>query len=207
MAEPWNKGQSYSVRARQGGTGGHDAGEQLGPGILMQYRGRNSFGHHLWEWRCCKCGKINGPSALSHLRRHKSCRTCSLNATNNPNWNGHRGIPGRYLWQLKDGATSRNLDYTVTPEQLWEVWESQQGRCFYSGLALTIGVDASVDRTDSRYGYVLGNVRWVHKDVNRMKSDFREAYFVELCRSISQNNVVGFDTATPQVMSQFVSGT
>lgn len=205
VAKPWNKGKSYSIRDRQNGTGGHTIGEQCGPGVLKRYAGRNSFGHHLWEWECHYCGSSNGPSTLSHLRRSKKCRACSLVAVDNPNWNGYRDIPGRYLWQLKDGATKRGLEYTVTPEQLWEIWESQCGRCFYSGLALTLGIDASLDRIDNKCGYVFGNVRWVHKDVNRMKSDLDEAYFIELCKLIAElNDVVGFDVAVPNVIGNFV---
>jgi hypothetical protein len=43
---------------------------------------------------------------------------------------------------------------------------------------------ASLDRIDSTLGYVTGNVQWVHKSVNHMKSDTPEEEFVEWCRRI-----------------------
>jgi len=33
---------------------------------------------------------------------------------------------------------------------------------------------------------VSGNIQWVHKDVNKMKSDFAQEYFVKVCTAISE---------------------
>lgn len=33
-------------------------------------------------------------------------------------------------------------------------------------------------------GYVDGNVQWVHKDVNFMKSDLEQSRFIDLCAKI-----------------------
>lgn len=45
---------------------------------------------------------------------------------------------------------------------------------------------ASLDRIDSHQGYVLGNLQWVHKDIQRMKSDFSQERFLEVCSAVSQ---------------------
>lgn len=55
------------------------------------------------------------------------------------------------------------------------------------GCSSETATTASLDRIDSSFGYILNNVQWVHKDVQRMKSDFSEAHFVETCRKITEN--------------------
>ena len=97
-------------------------------------------------------------------------------------------------------AAKRGLLFEVTPEYLWQVWGEQAGRCAYTGLPLTHGADASLDRRDNAFGYVVGNVQWVHRDINRMKSDLSEVYFISLCRL-----VVGLDAATPAVIADFIA--
>jgi hypothetical protein len=47
---------------------------------------------------------------------------------------------------------------------------------------------ASLDRIDSSKGYIEGNVQWIHKHINKMKNNFNESYFIEICKKISQKN-------------------
>lgn len=47
---------------------------------------------------------------------------------------------------------------------------------------------ASLDRIDSSKGYVLGNIQWVHKDINKMKLDYDQDYFIDICRRIAEYN-------------------
>ena len=44
--------------------------------------------------------------------------------------------------------------------------------------------NASLDRIDNNNGYIKNNVQWLHKDINRMKSNFNQDYFLTLCRKI-----------------------
>ena len=44
---------------------------------------------------------------------------------------------------------------------------------------------ASLDRIDSSKGYVIGNVQWVHKDINIMKNKFDNQYFIDMCKKIA----------------------
>ena len=45
---------------------------------------------------------------------------------------------------------------------------------------------ASLDRIDSNKGYVEGNVQWVHVDVNYMKLDYDQDYYINICRLIAK---------------------
>lgn len=34
---------------------------------------------------------------------------------------------------------------------------------------------------------IKGNVQWLHKDVNKMKWNFEQSYFIDICNRISDN--------------------
>ena len=46
--------------------------------------------------------------------------------------------------------------------------------------------NASLDRIDSKKGYIEGNVHWVFKSINRLKSDLTHTEFIELCGLVSK---------------------
>ena len=92
--------------------------------------------------------------------------------------------PFRYIMNsIRSSSRRRGLLISVTPEILRELWHQQAGKCAYSGLAMellssgatrpeTTVLTASVDRIDSNFGYVVGNVHFVCLFVNLGKSDF-----------------------------------
>lgn len=43
----------------------------------------------------------------------------------------------------------------------------------------------SLDRIDSSLGYIQGNLQLVTIKVNKMKSNFSDAEFMEICRNVS----------------------
>ena len=49
---------------------------------------------------------------------------------------------------------------------------------------------ASLDRIDSSKGYIEGNVQWVHKDINKIKTDMSDNKFIEWCKLIAEYNKV-----------------
>ena len=107
-------------------------------------------------------------------------------------------ISGRYWGLVKKNARKRSIEFNITKEEAWEIFLKQNKRCIYTGLKITHsrylcrknGKDiyylgtASIDRKDSSLGYVKGNIQWVHKDVNALKSNFKEKYFLKLCKLI-----------------------
>lgn len=75
----------------------------------------------------------------------------------------------------------------VETADLDAMFERQDGRCFYSGRVLTLGMDSSLDHT---YAIATGgpnsleNVRWVHRMVNQAKWDYNPSEFLGLVRDI-----------------------
>ncbi len=47
---------------------------------------------------------------------------------------------------------------------------------------------ASLDRIDSTKGYTLDNIQWIHKDLNKMKMNFANDYFIKTCKLVAENN-------------------
>lgn len=112
------------------------------------------------------------------------------------NYQGYKNISATYFKSCKANAKSKNREFTITKKDIWELWLKQKGKCALTGLELKIernykkmkNMTASLDRIDSDRGYTMDNVQWIHKDVNRMKSNFSQKYFITMCRLILNNN-------------------
>lgn len=88
-------------------------------------------------------------------------------------------------------AKKRNIEFNVTKEYCWGIFEKQQYKCAITGLDLCMcyqfsskNQTASLDRIDNSKGYIEGNLQWVHKDINRMKWCHSEEYFKKMCRLV-----------------------
>jgi hypothetical protein len=74
---------------------------------------------------------------------------------------------------------------------------NQNGICQFSGVKLILNgytkifkdsrYAASLDRIDSKKGYVRGNVRWVSRAINLMKNDMSDESLNEFLKLISEN--------------------
>ena len=77
---------------------------------------------------------------------------------------------------------------TVTWEYLYDLLMQQKGICALSGFQMTLETCRenviSLDRIDSTKGYIPGNVQWVCKYINIMKSDMPEPEFFRAIKSI-----------------------
>jgi hypothetical protein len=187
--------------AHPNGKGGHEEGQAVNGKVLHSWAGKNKTGAHLWYWTCPECLIVWGPSTVSHLRRSVMCRLCANQPHNNGRWKGHRDLTGVWLTAQAHNASRRGHSWDVTPEYLWQVWVEQRGRCIYTGWELLHGHDASLDRIDNTKGYEVGNVQWVHRQINLMKGTMTEYRFLELCRAVS-----GFDSAIPTMLADFSAG-
>ena len=140
----------------------------------------------------CACGKvleIRRRQLLTHQTKSCGCLHGGRQEKN-PNWKGYKGVSGSVWAQIRWKASNRDLPLTITIKNVWDQFITQKGKCALSGIPLVLvsrtdATTASLDRIDSSKGYVHGNIQWVHKDLNHMKSDFTEDSFVAWCQAVA----------------------
>jgi predicted SprT family Zn-dependent metalloprotease len=149
----------------------------------------------------CTCG-AEFISDGCDIRRRKilSCKNCSvIDSTGEKSifWQGFGEI-SKSWWNQKilkriKLAKNKKIDLTITIEEAWSLFLKQNRKCALSGIELTFPKNtkkkyngtASLDRINSKFGYVEGNVQWVHKDINIMKMAKSDKEFIEICHLIS----------------------
>ena len=171
--------------------------------LLVIKRDTERLGKYAF-WVCvCDCGETK--SVVSWNLRKGITTSCGCkrrerfiyeirDGAQSGKWKGCGEIPGTLWKNVRNGAKSRGLILEVTIQEAWEIFLRQNRLCALSGVKLEFrGRDrlgtASFDRIDSSIGYTKDNVQWVHKDINRLKSNFPENYFIEMCLRVVQTRV------------------
>ena len=95
-----------------------------------------------------------------------------------------------YLQYLLAKARKR-APVEVDISHLLCLWDEQGGKCALSGWDMTmilgkgvVGTNISIDRIDSDFGYVPGNVQLVCRMVNVAKSNYTMYEFLQMCESV-----------------------
>lgn len=145
-------------------------------------------------WICeCKCGRTRHITTNDvNRRKAKQCLNCA-----NRKYVGK--ISGSFYMHIKHSAIARNIEFNITQEEMWDLYQEQNGKCKLSGIDINFAdtsqeykkdrlTTASLDRRNSSLGYIKDNVQWVHKDINMMKQKFPQEYFIQMCKNIAENN-------------------
>lgn len=146
------------------------------------------------RWKCqCSCGQFIEASK-DRLKRGltTACRKC-VAARPKKQWVGYGNISGYYMSIMRSGAIRRGLEFNITIEYLWKLFLEQKGKCAISGVDIYIEKEqkfkirqtASLDRIDNSKGYIEGNLQWIHKELQGMKSDKSDEKFINWCHIIS----------------------
>lgn len=175
----------------------------------MKYQGRK-----LGSCKCDNCGvifekpqsEINRNSKIG--RKNFCSRTCvGKNNFKNFGENKSNYDISKHSKNKNDKYTKfryhyrnilkRNKEVNVTIDDLKEIWEIQKGVCPYLGIELTLNTygkinkdsitSASLDRIDSKKGYIKGNVQWVSRAMNYLKNDMSEEQVQEILILIVKN--------------------
>lgn len=144
----------------------------------------------------CDCGKSNYVSCYTLLNgKSKGCLECnnSRPKDKNPSWLGFENISGKYYGRIKRNALKRKIHFDVSIEYFNELLIEQNFKCNLSGVDISFSsskkdnyaASASIDRIDSNKGYIVGNLQWIHKDINFMKNNFDQNYFLDMCQKIT----------------------
>lgn len=157
------------------------------------------------SWRCiCKCNlcgiKIvdvsvtalsNGSTTSCGCRRDQYKK---ITGKNSKQFTGFEEIPGKMWSDIKAKSILRDFVFEITIDYAWNLFILQNRKCALSGVPIKFGsyakrksnMTASLDRINSKKGYIDGNVQWVHKTINRMKNVFDQDYFVEMCKNVAE---------------------
>lgn len=130
----------------------------------------------------CKCGnkKLYITTSLTRKNGIKHCQRCAV-------WTGYKEISGTYWTRIQQSAKKRNLRFNLKIEYVWDLFEKQNRKCALSGVDINFyskynrnckKQKASLDRINSKKGYIKGNVQWVHKDINFMKQSKSNEEFI-----------------------------
>lgn len=147
-------------------------------------------------WECeCKCG--NKIKLSSNALTSGNNITCGNKINHNNTVLDTKNLrfgelPATHISSIKQNAIKRNLVFDLTGEYLWDLFLQQNKKCAISNIDLVFTPNrnshkfrylttASLDRIDSSKGYIVGNVRWVHKDINKMLSNYGDEKFIDYC--------------------------
>lgn len=113
----------------------------------------------------------------------------------NPNSKDELSPFKRHLSNAKKRARKKNIKINITTEDLKYIWEKQNGICRYTGWQLINSDEervekkerlASLDRIDSRKGYIRGNVQFVSYIAQISKNMFPETTFLNFCETVTK---------------------
>lgn len=159
---------------------------------------KGARGAKAFHWVCrCDCGnevEVRLDNLCDTSRKNKTCG-CGRSGKNSSIWKGCGDLSGEKWNQIIKAARSRDLKVTVTIEEVWELYQRQDGKCALTGWDLIIykrggsasrATTASLDRIDSSKGYTLDNIQWVHKWANIAKMALPQEDFINMCKAIAK---------------------
>jgi hypothetical protein len=129
--------------------------------------------------RCIKCEKELGK--IKHKENQKK-EILSLDAFINK--------------KIKESKQRKNIESIITTEEVVDVFNKQNGKCYYTNYPLEIShrnktpYSLSIDRIDSNKGYTIDNIVLCCSIVNRMKMDDDVNHFIQLCKDISHKHSI-----------------
>jgi hypothetical protein len=178
-------------RHKIGGQGNNLSGKTLGFLTILEKTDKRYGTSIIWKCQCI-CGKIV-EKQIESLKRNKA-RSCGCRGLGRNNV-----VPAYFYCQIESHIKLRQnqgFECDIDYEFCCQLFKKQNGICALSGLPISFsktskdhsfhkGTTCSLDRIDSNLGYLKNNVQWVHKNINRMKWDYPEKYFIKLCNLIS----------------------
>ncbi len=175
---------------------------KIGWKLIGRYVGANKK----TQFECPLCQKIFyvTPGAITQ-GNNKSCGCYNIQVTKERNYKGGKYVTGAEFCYYKNNAKSRNLEFSITIQDIEEVYEKQNFKCALSGIDVVFNTtqtngpgekykngrlkpfkgNASIDRRDNTKGYVKNNIQIVDKYVNEAKWDRTEKDFIEMCCKVA----------------------
>lgn len=125
----------------------------------------------------------------------RECRSCYHKRMRGYNKRPKKRIQ-RMVWDMLRNAKKKNLDCTITFEDIINLYDEQGGKCALTGYDMTLGSSddviekqyaASPDRIDNDRGYTADNVWLVTARANSLKSDMTLEELLVWCEAVTRN--------------------
>lgn len=94
----------------------------------------------------------------------------------------------------RDRALNKGIPFTITKDDLIELWEQQNGLCNISKIPMTFELDSgriytniSIDQKNPGQGYTKDNIQLVCSAVNQLKSNWDMDTVMYICKQIVNN--------------------
>lgn len=95
----------------------------------------------------------------------------------------------------RDRAKKHNMEFSITKDDLMNLYKKQNGLCAISGMKMTYemyngrtNTNISIDRKDPFIGYTIDNIQLVCMVINQMKNDLSLNELLCLCNKIIEYN-------------------
>ena len=166
---------------------------------------------HSKEWQdgkllCHICGEYKDSSEFQNHtyytyrnNKDKRCRKCKLEQNKQARENYSEDVKLQKVLQerwlgAKDRATTKGIPFSISKEDLVELWNNQDGLCSISKIPMTFELDkgrvftnVSLDQKNPGQGYTKDNIQLVCSAVNQLKSNWDMDTVLYICKQIVNN--------------------
>tara|TARA_Y100000401_G_C8316151_1_gene222559 strand:+ start:829 stop:1284 length:456 start_codon:yes stop_codon:yes gene_type:complete len=133
--------------------------------------------------RCPYCNKFTD---RWHNKKPQACGACLQKAKKLHISSSRYRFMKNLLIQLRYSREKQGHTFTLIPEDLYELWDEQEGRCALSGIPMTFNksdggedTNVSIDRIKPKGLYVRKNIQLVAKKVNLLKHTLEENELID----------------------------
>ena len=141
-----------------------------------------------WCCKCSGCGIEQAYTRKDHAKQSSvsdwQCKKCSGERKRFSN-NRPVGNKTRYFNKFKKSAYRRGIEWNLSEGEMFANFD---GYCQMTGWPISISYNestASLDRIDSKSGYIVDNIQWVHTMVNMAKNKYGVNRFIAMCKAVA----------------------
>jgi len=120
------------------------------------------------------------------------CSSCKQDQRNKSISKSPKSFMQHLIWQLKSKRIKEGYEWTITIDDLMEIYNSQKGICLLSGIKLThikgkghIDTNISLDRINNDKGYTPDNIQIIAYVVNMMRRTMPVNEFKKICKDVA----------------------
>lgn len=175
------------------------SGQKFGKLTVLEFHSYAIKNNKDPRWLCqCECG--NTKSVRIRCLKKGTTKTCGLCpkpiGNQHPEWEGCGELSKNLYNTYRHGAKDRGYEFSVSIEYLWDLFLKQDRKCALTGMDIYFppsykenkNKTASPDRIDNSRGYIEGNIQWVHREINYLKSDMENDHFIKICKMVAAHN-------------------